>query len=226
MKRTFIADVKPGEQVKIAGFVENCRNKKARAFLVIRDMTGKVQVYVEKEGNEALAAVVDQLTIDSVVTIEGECIANEYVKMGGMEIIPTSIRIESIADALPIKEDSAIDSRLDYRWVDLRTERNTLIFHVQSEITAAMRDYNDTGLVRATIVGTTTYKKGVIQNTYYYPFDMSTVTLTVAYYKPPCGVNFDGVGISPDVYVEYDGGETDNQLETGIEELLLLINAN
>jgi hypothetical protein len=39
-------------------------------------------------------------------------------------------------------------------------------------------------------------------------------------------VNFDGVGISPDVYVEYDGGETDNQLETGIEELLLLINAN
>ena len=122
MKRTFIADVKPGEQVKIAGFVENCRNKKARAFLVIRDMTGKVQIYVEKEGNEALAAVVDQLTIDSVVTIEGECIANEYVKMGGMEIIPSSIRIESIADALPIKEDSAIDSRLDYRWVDLRTE--------------------------------------------------------------------------------------------------------
>ena len=141
MKRTFIADVKPGEKVKIAGFVENCRNKKARAFLVIRDITGKVQVYVEKEGNEELAAIVDQLTIDSVVTIEGECIANEYVKMGGKEIIPTSIRIESIADALPIKEDSAIDSRLDYRWVDLRTERNTLIFHVQSEITAALRDY-------------------------------------------------------------------------------------
>ena len=113
MKRTFIADVNAGEKVKIAGFVENCRNKKARAFLVIRDITGKVQVYVEKEGNDELAANVDQLTIDSVVTIEGECIANEYVKMGGKEIIPTSIRIESIADALPIKEDSAIDSRLD-----------------------------------------------------------------------------------------------------------------
>ena len=55
MKRTFIADVKAGEKVKIAGFVENCRNKKARAFLVIRDITGKVQVYVEKEGNEELA---------------------------------------------------------------------------------------------------------------------------------------------------------------------------
>jgi aspartyl-tRNA synthetase len=141
MKRIQIANVKPGEKVKIAGFVENLRNKRTMAFLVIRDITGKIQVTVEKIPNPALAEVVDKLTIDSVVTIEGEAVANDYVKLGGIEIIPSSITIESIADALPIKEDSAIDSRLDYRWIDLRSERNTLIFRLQSAVTAAMREF-------------------------------------------------------------------------------------
>ena len=124
---------------------------------------------------------------------------------------------------ITLSQDSGEDHVVDLPFVvlcDMYTASSAEIF------TAAMRDYDDMGLVRATIVGTTTYKKGVIQNTYYYPFDMSTVTLTVAYYKPPCGVNFDGVGITPDVYVEYDGGEIDNQLEVGIEELMSLINAN
>ena len=43
MNRTYIKDVKPGI-VKIAGFCENIRNKKSMAFLVIRDVTGKIQV--------------------------------------------------------------------------------------------------------------------------------------------------------------------------------------
>ena len=141
MERTYIAEVKPGSTVKIQGFVENLRNKRTMAFLVIRDISGKIQVTLEKEKSAEMSAVVDKLTIDSVVTIEGEAVANDYVKLGGIEILPSDIRIESIADALPIKPDSAIDSRLDYRWVDLRTERNTLIFKLQTDMVAAMRQF-------------------------------------------------------------------------------------
>ncbi len=141
MERTYINNVKGGETVKIQGFVENFRNKKWMAFLVIRDITGKIQVTLEKEPNPELSAIVDQLTIDSVITVEGQAVINENVKLGGIEILPTSIRIESIADALPIKPDSAIDSRLDYRWIDLRTEKNTLIFKLQTDMVAAMRQY-------------------------------------------------------------------------------------
>ena len=36
----------------------------------------------------AFAALVDQLTLHSVVTVEGPVVANEYVKMGGMEMLP------------------------------------------------------------------------------------------------------------------------------------------
>ena len=95
-----------------------------------------------------------------------------------------------------------------------------------SEIFAsAVRDYRDDGVITsATIVGTVTYKKGVMQRGYLYS-DGSTITMTVAYYAPPCGVNYHGIGITPDVLVENTETE-DLQYETAVSELLKLINAN
>ncbi len=141
MNRTYLSDITPGASYRISGFVENLRNKRTMAFLVIRDITGKLQVTLEKEKNPDLAALVDQLTIHSVVTVEGPVVANEYVKMGGMEMLPERLVIESIADALPIKDDSEIDSRMDYRWVDLRRECNQLMLKMQTVLTGAMREF-------------------------------------------------------------------------------------
>lgn len=141
MNRTYIADITPGASYRISGFVENLRNKRTMAFLVIRDITGKLQVTLEKEKYPELAALVDQLTIHSVVSVEGPAVANEYVKMGGMEMLPEKLEIESIADALPIKDDSEIDSRMDYRWIDLRREGNQLMLQMQTVLTGAMREF-------------------------------------------------------------------------------------
>ena len=141
MNRTRIGAVTPGARYRISGFVENLRNKKKMAFLVIRDISGKLQVTVEKEKNAELAALVDQLTLDSVVTVEGEVVANEYVKMGGMEMLPDTLRIESVAEALPIQDDSDIDARMDYRWIDLRREQNQLMLRLQTTLTAALREF-------------------------------------------------------------------------------------
>jgi len=141
MKRTYIRDVLPDMPCKVQGFVENIRDKKTMAFLVIRDITGKIQVTVEKESLPDIAAAVSQLTPDSVVTVTGKAAANPYVKLNGIELIPDSITLESRAEALPIEENSAIDVRLDYRWIDLRSERNTLIFKVQTSMAAAIRDF-------------------------------------------------------------------------------------
>ena len=141
LKRTRIGEIVPGTRVKIAGFIENLRNKRTMAFIVVRDITGKIQVTLVKEEHPELAALVDGMTLDSVITVTGQAVANDYVKLGGIEILPEEIKIESVADALPIKEDSAIDSRLDYRWIDLRSEKNQLIFRTQTEMTAAMRSF-------------------------------------------------------------------------------------
>ncbi|MBQ2896870.1 MAG: aspartate--tRNA(Asn) ligase [Clostridia bacterium] len=156
MNRTYITDVKNniGETIKVQGFIENLRNSRAMAFIVLKDITGKVQITVEKEKVPQLCDTIDSLTGDSVITVVGKAIENEYVKMGGIEIIPETIFVESIADALPIArkeipatkkkqavERSSIDQRIDYRWVDLRTDENQLMFKVQTAFVAALREY-------------------------------------------------------------------------------------
>lgn len=140
MERTYIKDVTPGYR-KVQGFVENFRNKRTMAFIVVKDITGKLQITVEKEKHPEMLEMLDKLTIHSVVTFEGEVVASEYVKMGGKEMYPDLMRIESVADALPIKDDSDIDHKMDYRWIDLRRDINHLMLKMQTTLTNAMREF-------------------------------------------------------------------------------------
>lgn len=140
MERTYIKDVTPGV-CRVQGFVENFRNKKNMAFIVVKDITGKLQVTIVKEEHPEFSELLDKLTIHSVVSFEGEVVASEYVKMGGKEMYPTSMKIESVAEALPIKDDSDIDVKMDYRWIDLRRDKNQLMIKLQTTLTAAMREF-------------------------------------------------------------------------------------
>ena len=126
---------------RVQGFVENFRNKRTMAFIVVKDATGKLQITIEKEKHPEMLEMLDNLTIHSVVTFEGEVVASEYVKMGGKEMYPDTMRVESYAEALPIKDDSDIDVRMDYRWIDLRREKNHLMLALQTTLTAAMREF-------------------------------------------------------------------------------------
>ncbi len=156
MERTYIKDVKNnlGQTVTIKGFVDSIRDTKYVVFMTIKDITGTVQATVEKETNPELAASLEGLTNDSVVTITGKAVENEYVKLHGYEVIPDEVIIESVADALPINrkeipatkkkkavERSSIDQRIDYRWIDLRTDENQMMFKVQTVMVNAMRKF-------------------------------------------------------------------------------------
>ncbi len=160
MERTYIKDAAAhaGETVLLQGFLDSIRSSKYMAFLVLKDITGKIQITVEKEDYPDLLPTLDTLTADSVISVVGVVTANEYVKLGGVELLPTkgaaAIRVESLAAPLPITrkaiaatkkkkavERSGIDQRIDYRWIDLRTEENQLIFQVQTAMAAAMRQF-------------------------------------------------------------------------------------
>ena len=140
MERTYIKNVTPGMH-RVQGFVENFRNKRTMAFIVVKDATGKLQITIEKEKHPEMLEMLDNLTIHSVVTFEGEVVASEYVKMGGKEMYPDTMKVESYAEALPIKDDSDIDVRMDYRWIDLRREKNHLMLALQTTLTAALREF-------------------------------------------------------------------------------------
>ena len=78
--------------------------------------------------------------------------------------------------------------------------------------TGAVKDY---GI--GTIVGTTTFGKGIVQNTFQLS-DGSVVKLTIAHYYTPLGNDIHKVGITPDVEVELpDDATGDVQLEKALE---------
>lgn len=88
-----------------------------------------------------------------------------------------------------------------------------------SEILAgAIKDYN-----KGTLIGTTTYGKGIVQRINRLD-DGTAVKLTVSAYFTPSGTNIHGIGIEPDIelkydYDAYDEDGTDNQVEKAIEIL-------
>ena len=134
------------KEIILQAFVDNIRNLQYVAFIILKDAFGKIQMTVEKEGNDDLVKIIDELTIESTVKITGKLIKNEKVKLNGMEIIPNKIEITSKALAeLPIdyknKDKVLRETRLDYRFLDLRREDNQLLFRCQSDIEHLMREY-------------------------------------------------------------------------------------
>ena len=136
------------EEVEVEGFIDNIRNLQWVQFVILRDKTGKVQVTIEKEPseNQELVETINHLTLESTVKIKGKLLESPKVKLNGMEIIPSHIEVTSISSPeLPVnikeKDAQEIDTRLDYRFLDLRNEYNAKIFAIQSEMVKSMREY-------------------------------------------------------------------------------------
>ena len=136
------------EEVTISGFVDSIRNLQWVQFIVLRDETGKVQITIEKseEKNKSLVSLVDELTVESTLKVTGIIMEAPKVKMGGKELIPSNIEVTSKnMGELPFnyKDTTTVnlDTRLDYRYIDLRSEKNLLMFQIQSEMVRHMRDY-------------------------------------------------------------------------------------
>ena len=135
------------KEISFSGFVDTIRDKKWVMFVILRDSTGKVQMTIEKsdENNSKLLEIMSGLTVESTVKVTAKVVKNEAVKLGGLEIIPKKIEITSKASTIPFDfnnlDNVNIDTRLDYRWIDLRNEKNMLIRKVESTFVNAMRDY-------------------------------------------------------------------------------------
>lgn len=135
------------QEITIEGFVDNIRILQYVDFLIIRDTTGKVQVTIEKNtSNEFLTKIVSTITPESTVKITGILHKNDKVKLNNMELIPTNITVTSkCLEELPLNykdsKSAAIDTRLNYRFLDLRSEKNILMFKVQTCMINAMREF-------------------------------------------------------------------------------------
>lgn len=144
MKRILVRKLSSlsGETVRICGWLGTLRDQKRMQFLVVRDHTGSTQAVHEKATNLELAAIIGNITPESAVEITGKVVLNPAVKLGGLEVVIESVTVVSKADApLPLDEKTAMETRLDWRFLDLRTPQNLLIFKIQTAAEHAMRSF-------------------------------------------------------------------------------------
>ncbi len=127
--------------VEFNGMVDTVRDKKSFQFIVLKDFSGKIQLFIDKVKYPEIGEMFLRLVPGATVKVKGELVKSEYVKMGGQEVLVDSAEITSYAEPNPIAEDSTIDYRLDYRWLDLRTDKNLLMFKVQTAFVNAMREF-------------------------------------------------------------------------------------
>ena len=137
---TQISQLEVGK-VRFQGMVEVVRDKKNIQFIILKDFSGKIQVTVDKVAHPEVGEVFSHLIAGATVLVEGELVKSEYVKMGGQEVLAEAVTVTSTAEVSPIGPESNIDQRLDYRWLDLRQEKNLLLFKVQTAFANAMREF-------------------------------------------------------------------------------------
>ena len=152
MKKLFVNELEShvGENITFSGFIDTIRDKKWVMFIILRDSTGKVQLTIEKseEKNKDMLELMSNVSRDSVIKVEGMLNKNDAVKLGGIEIVPENIEILSTALELPFDYNNLdgvnIDTRLDYKFLDMRNERNMLIRQIESCMMSGIKEFLDT----------------------------------------------------------------------------------
>ncbi|HQX16939.1 MAG TPA: aspartate--tRNA ligase [Anaerolineales bacterium] len=143
-----------GQTVTLAGWVNRRRDHGGVAFFDLRDRSGTVQVTINPDlPKETLDRIADVrfewvLQIEGVVQKRPEGMANPKMETGEIEIIAKSVTILNPAKTLPFMVSSDADlpdenTRLKYRYLDLRRERMTRNLVLRHKVVKFMRDYLD-----------------------------------------------------------------------------------
>ena len=131
-----------GRNITLNGWVHRHRDHGGIRFFDIRDRYGLTQVVVNADAPAELRAASDELKFEYCVAVEGTvharppAMANPNMPTGEIEVHASKIAILSRCDVLPFmvdeKADAKEDTRLKYRYLDLRTgtmQRNIALRH-------------------------------------------------------------------------------------------------
>jgi aspartyl-tRNA synthetase len=139
-------------QVTLAGWVNVTRDHGGVIFIDLRDREGLTQVVFRPEENAELAKRAHTLRGEDVIQVAGTVAArlpgteNPNLATGGIEIIPSELRILNRADPLPFPIDAEPqneDLRMTHRYLDLRRPRLARNLRIRHRAAKATRDYLD-----------------------------------------------------------------------------------
>ena len=147
-ERKYIRDITEkddGKKVTIAGWLYDDRDLGKLRFIIIRDITGEIQVTGFKGETKDSVFSKMKASRESVFMITGT-VKKSSKAPGGREINPEEIEILAEAEQpLPIDvtdfSKTELPKRLDYRFLDLHRRRTQAIFKIQSTIVQAYHEF-------------------------------------------------------------------------------------
>jgi aspartyl-tRNA synthetase len=146
-ERTLISEIpeRVGSTVTLYGWVHEVRDTARFIFIILRDRSGFAQITIPKQSVSELISVASKLHHEDVIMVHGTVVKSEIAKLG-YEIIPNSVEILSRAiHPLPLdvtgKTPADLDTKLDARYLSLRSTDNQAIFKIQTTALMAMREY-------------------------------------------------------------------------------------
>lgn len=146
MERSFIKDVKSGEEVLLNGWVHEIRNLSKISFILLRDYTGMIQCVVS---DKDLMSKISDLSLESVIEVKGKAkkasVKAEFARKD-VEVEVSDIKVLNKAEELPMQVNekavkAELPTRLDFRSLDVRKPRVAAIFKIQSTIINAFREF-------------------------------------------------------------------------------------
>jgi len=137
------ADV--GRTVRLSGWIHRKRDHGQLLFVDLRDHYGLTQIVADGETLKLL----EGLRVESVITVTGKVVArsaetvNPKLATGEIEIQAGEIQVQSAAEQVPLQvnadEDAGEETRLRYRFLDLRRERIHRNIVLRAQIIASIR---------------------------------------------------------------------------------------
>jgi aspartyl-tRNA synthetase len=140
-----------GREVLVSGWVARRRDMGSLIFLNLRDRSGNVQVVIHPDEHPEVARALSAVRLEWVIEVRGDVSAraaeavNPEMETGEVEIVAWSGSILSRAEPLPLAVEGELDAteetRLRYRYLDLRRaplQRNLRLRH---DVTLEIRNY-------------------------------------------------------------------------------------
>ncbi|WP_096188259.1 aspartate--tRNA ligase [Evansella halocellulosilytica] len=142
-----------GEKVRLQGWVKKRRDLGQVIFVDLRDRSGYVQIVFNGDHNPAALEVGEKVRAEYVIDIQGTVLAreeeniNEKIPTGRVEVMVDEVKILNASKGLPfvVEDDVDIseDTRLKYRYLDLRRPKMQETMMLRHRTTKMIRDFLD-----------------------------------------------------------------------------------
>jgi len=137
-----------GQTIRLSGWVHRKRDHGSLLFIDLRDHYGLTQCVIDR--SSPLLATIEHVKLESVVTITGKVVqrpaetANDKLSTGEVELDIAEFIVQSAAEPLPLQvnnpdADIGEDTRLQYRFLDLRREKLHANIVLRSKVIASIR---------------------------------------------------------------------------------------